>query len=128
MWNIDSQIEAGGAMVKSGKLLADLPDACRTEQTELLCHCNGVRFERIVSCGQMTPAGQWYDQSWDEWVTVVQGEAHLLLEEELEPRRLVEGDWILLPAHCRHRVQWTPPDRATVWLALHIPVIAGEEV
>lgn len=31
------------------------------------------------------------------------------------------GDWAVLPAHCRHRVAWTAPDRETVWLAVHLP-------
>ena len=34
-------------------------------------------------------------------------------------RQLHAGDWILLPAHCRHRVTWTQSDPATVWLAVH---------
>jgi cupin 2 domain-containing protein len=29
------------------------------------------------------------------------------------------GDYVNLPAHCRHRVEWTDPERETVWLALH---------
>ena len=37
---------------------------------------------------------------------------------------LREGDWVLLPAGCRHRVEWTTPDGPTVWLALD----AGEGV
>ena len=31
------------------------------------------------------------------------------------------GDWVILPAHCRHRVAWTDPVRETLWLAVHLP-------
>lgn len=34
--------------------------------------------------------------------------------------RLVPGDYIFLPAHTRHRINWTAPGKATVWLAVHI--------
>ena len=27
----------------------------------------------------------------------------------------------LIPAHRRHRVEWTDPEAPTVWLALHYP-------
>ena len=29
------------------------------------------------------------------------------------------GDYVEIPAHARHRVTWTDPDQATVWLAIH---------
>ncbi|MBK5199564.1 MAG: cupin domain-containing protein [Methyloceanibacter sp.] len=80
----------------------------------------GVRIERIVSTGQVTPDGQWYDQVADEWVLVVAGAARLRIEGEDEDRELGEGDWIVLPAHCRHRVTWTREEPPTVWLAIHV--------
>ena len=30
-----------------------------------------IRVERIVSNGQVTPEGEWYDQDLDEWVVVL---------------------------------------------------------
>ena len=29
------------------------------------------------------------------------------------------GDFVNIPAHKRHRVEWTTPDEPTVWLAVH---------
>jgi cupin 2 domain-containing protein len=29
------------------------------------------------------------------------------------------GDHVHIPAHRRHRVEWTDPAQATVWLAVH---------
>ena len=102
-----------------GTMLALLPDATSGETFETLVERGGVRIERIVSHGQATPEGEWYDQEWDEWVLVLCGRAALLFEGEVEPRLLGPGDYVDLPAHCRHRVAWTVPDGPTVWLAVH---------
>ena len=80
----------------------------------------GARVERIVSHGQSSPPGFWYDQEQVEWVAVLQGEALLRFEDEPEPRRLVAGDWITIAAHRRHRVDWTMPDSPTVWVAVYL--------
>ncbi len=85
--------------------------------TELLRR-PGIRIERIVSTGQTTQADQPYDQPHDEWVLLLSGAARLWLEGEGE-RALARGDHLLIPAHVRHRVTWTPEDEATVWLAVH---------
>ena len=77
------------------------------------------RLERIVSTGQATPPGEWYDQETDEWVALLSGAAGLRFEDEAEPRILRPGDYLLIPAHRRHRVEWTDPPQPTVWLALH---------
>jgi cupin 2 domain-containing protein len=101
--------------------LLTLPAAdLKEEYFETLLQRPGVRVERIVSTGQATPDGEWYDQTWDEWVLLLAGAAALQLEGESDLRRLEPGDSLLLPAHCRHRVAWTAPDRQTVWLALHL--------
>jgi len=52
-------------------------------------------------------------------VAVLAGAARLRFEAEPAPRALAPGDWLRIPAHARHRVEWTDPDRATVWLAIH---------
>jgi cupin 2 domain-containing protein len=78
----------------------------------------GLRIERIVSTGQASPPGFWYDQPADEWVIVLAGSAGLLVEGEAE-RTLEPGDHLLLPARTRHRVTWTDADKPTVWLAVH---------
>jgi cupin 2 domain-containing protein len=98
-----------------GNLPVNLPDE---RFDELLCG-GGFRLERILSTGQATPAGQWYDQDQAEWVLVLRGSAQLQFEGEAEAVELGPGDYVLIPAHCRHRVQWTDPRSPTVWLALH---------
>lgn len=87
---------------------------------ETLLALSGARIERIVSTGQSSPPGFWYDQPQLEWVALLQGEAMLRFEDEPEPRRLVAGDWLTIAARRRHRVDWTSPGRATIWLAVHL--------
>lgn len=104
-------------------LLDDVPERLPEELFTTLCRSGNrsgpVRFERIVSTGQASPEGFWYDQDWDEFVLVVQGAAGLQIEGEAE-RRLGPGGWAMIPARTRHRVAWTAPDRPTIWLAVHI--------
>jgi cupin 2 domain-containing protein len=52
-------------------------------------------------------------------VLLLTGGAELQLADEDDARRLEPGDWLHLPAHCRHRVVWTAPGQETVWLAVH---------
>jgi cupin 2 domain-containing protein len=101
-------------------LLASLPSARDAEVSETLVTGRGIRFERIVSHGQATPEGFWYDQENAEWVMVLTGRTRLTIAGEAEDRVLGPGDAVFLPAHCRHRVAWTDPDHPTVWLALFI--------
>lgn len=106
---------------KAGSLLSGLPSQPLAEEvTETLLEQPGLRIERIVSTGQATPDGQWYDQETDEWVLLVKGRARLRVDGEAQDRELGEGGFIFLPAHCRHRVAWTQREPPTVWLAIHI--------
>ena len=107
-------------VVTAGGLLADLPHRLEAERFDQLLKVANVRIERIVSTGQATPPGEWFDQTWDEWVVVIAGAAEILLEDEDASRSLGPGDYLFLPAHVRHRVTWTMPERPTVWLAVHI--------
>lgn len=67
-------------MSRSGNLFADLPGDATQEQFSELLHAPSVRIERIVSHGQASPPGFWYDQDSAEWVVVLSGSAVLLLE------------------------------------------------
>lgn len=100
-----------------GNLPLDLPE----ELFETLAESGPVRIERIISRGHATAEGQWYDQERDEWVLLLRGSAGLLFEGEKTPRMLAAGDFVLIPAHCRHRVVWTDQAGTTVWLAIHFP-------
>jgi cupin 2 domain-containing protein len=100
-------------------LFADLPAHLPDELSEVLVRSPAARLERIVSLGHATPAGHWYDQDTNEWVVLLRGAATVRFEDEAAPRVLGPGDWIDIPAHRRHRVEWTAAGEPTVWLALH---------
>lgn len=106
--------------LNSGNMLADLPADRAAEIFEPILTRPGVRMERIVSFGQATPPGEWYDQGDDEWVMLLSGSAGVLIEGEPSVRSLRPGDYLMLPARCRHRVEWTEQNRDTVWLAIHL--------
>ncbi|WP_281985202.1 cupin domain-containing protein [Azonexus hydrophilus] len=100
-------------------LFAGLPSAALAdEQLATILQRPGLRIERIVSTGQASPPDFWYDQDEGEWVVVLQGEAKLRFADEADARHLRAGDFIDIAAHRRHRVDWTAPDQATVWLAV----------
>jgi cupin 2 domain-containing protein len=109
--------------VKSN-IFADLPDSA-DEIFETLLEKPGIKIERIISSGQATPQGEWYNQSQNEWVILLTGAAGLLIDGEAAVRKLVPGDFIHLPAGCRHRVEWTDPEVKSVWLAVHFDTNRG---
>jgi cupin 2 domain-containing protein len=98
--------------------LSELPSARHEEIVETLASGHGVRIERIVSHGQASPEGFWYDQDDAEFVVLVSGAARLRFADEAEARSLAPGDAIDIAPHRRHRVDWTDPTRPTVWLAI----------
>ena len=102
-------------------LLSPLPDARAAEIVDSLLTRPGLRVERIVSRGQTSPPGFWYDQEEGEWVLVLAGGARLRFEDETETRLLVPGDWLDIAPRRRHRVEWTDPMTPTVWLAIFYP-------
>ena len=77
-----------------------------------------MRVERIISDAHASPEGFWYDQDESEFVLLLGGAAALRFENEDEISLLKPGDWLDIPPHARTRVEWTDPDRKTVWLAI----------
>jgi cupin 2 domain-containing protein len=106
-------------MTATGNLFADIPARLASEQITTLLASPALRIERIVSRGQASPPGFWYDQAQSEWVIVLAGCADVMLEGEVAAKRMQAGDYLHIPAHRRHRVEWTDPAQATIWLAVH---------
>jgi cupin 2 domain-containing protein len=97
----------------------DLPQASISgEIFERLASGDRILIERIISTGQTTPHGQWYDQNTDEWVILLQGEAELSFADGSR-QRLRAGDYLLIPGHQKHRVESTSTEPACIWLAVH---------
>ena len=100
----------------SVNLLRDMPAAGAGEIVERLAGNAAVRIERIVSRGEASPEGFWYDQNEAEFVLLLAGAARLRFADG-EILALGPGDWVDIPPRRRHRVDWTNPDQPTVWLA-----------
>jgi cupin 2 domain-containing protein len=88
------------------------------EASEPLALGEGIRVERIVSAGHASPEGFWYDQDGPEFVALLQGTATLAFADGTE-QRIGTGEWLLIPAHRRHRVAATSAAPPAVWLAVH---------
>lgn len=100
MANIFSEI---GENHSAGELITEVMSA------------NGVRIERIISNGEVSPENFWYDQSENEWVIVLEGKG--IIEFDDGERAVLEtGDYINIKAHKKHRVTFT--SSPTIWLAV----------
>ncbi|MCH1929292.1 cupin [Shewanella sp. A25] len=121
---------------------SELPSDLSEEVFEKIAGNGSVKIERIISNGQSTPAGQWYDQTQYEWVMLLKGEATLEFElsqcahaegasskdatcedaiGESEMQHLVQlkpGDHLTIAPHQRHRVASTSTEGETLWLAV----------
>ena len=99
--------------VVSGRLRPSSDAPAVGERSEEIAQLGGVVVEHIVSGVVAAPVD--YDQDHDEWVVLLSGGATLEVgDERLD---LAAGDWVVLPAHVRHRLVETVP--GSTWLALH---------
>jgi len=103
--------------LSSSNLFHDLPPQLPAEVFTSLLESSAVRIERIVSHGHSSPRDFWYDQQQAEWVVVLKGAARIEFADRMLEMR--PGDFVAIPAHTRHRVDWTTPDEPTLWLAVH---------
>ena len=105
-------------MIGVQNLFAGIPPEMQEEVFQEILRTEAFRIERIVSRGQASPPGFWYDQETEEWVLLVSGSATLRFDNggkvELKP-----GDHLFIPRHVRHRVEWTASEQDTVWLTVH---------
>jgi cupin 2 domain-containing protein len=109
-------------MIVRGRLAEGATVEHGRERFDPLAAGDGVRVERVVSLAAVSPPGHWYDQETEEWVLLVSGAARLEQQEPPRTVELVPGDWVLIPAGCRHRVAWTAEEEPTVWVAVHYRV------
>lgn len=95
-----------------------LPSELEQESFDVLLKNKNIRIERIVSKGHTSPTSGWHDQKENEWVLVLKGSGTILFEDGRQVT-LNKGDYLHIPAHEKHKVAWTDPDRLTIWLAVH---------
>jgi len=107
-----------GTTFKSGNFFFDIPRQVNDEVFDTILNADTVEIKRIVSRGQNSPADYWYDQEKSEWVMVLKGASKLKFKDDQSIVEMMPGDFICIPAHCKHRVEWTDPDVETIWLAI----------
>ena len=104
-------------MTDPSNLFADISSHLPDELVQTLVTAANVRIEQIVSHGHASASEFWYDQDQHEWVVVLKGAPKLRFEDVIVEMK--SGDFVNIPAHKRHRVEWTTPDEPTIWLAVH---------
>ncbi len=104
--------------MNSPNIFTAIPTDLTKEVFEDLVTSDSVHIERIISKGHQSPKNGWYDQDRSEWVILLQGEARLLFKDG-KSIHLTKGDYINIAAHQKHKVEWTLPDKETIWLAIH---------
>jgi hypothetical protein len=67
-------------------LFSGIPESTVDEIIEPFLKTDHFKLERIISQGQKTPPGEWYDQDTNEWVILLCGSAGLLFEGETNVR------------------------------------------
>ena len=100
-------------------IFSGIPDNLPDELIELIFENQDVKIERIVSKGHTSPHDFWYDQDKNEFVFLVCGEARLRFEKKEKLVHMKAGDYMVIHAHERHRVEWIAPDTETVWLTVY---------
>jgi len=98
-------------------IFQEIPENLSSEVLETLLQGNNIHIERIISKGQSSPDAFWYEQAEHEWLILLQGRAAIRFEDELRP--LKAGDYCLIPAYQKHRVEWTQADVVTIWLCIY---------
>ena len=107
-------------MSEQPNLFAAIPSLLPEELTQVLADTDGVRIERILSCGQASAPDFWYQQSEHEWVLLLSGGA-VLQWADGSCQSLAPGDYVFIPAGTRHRVEGTLADEVSLWLAIFFP-------
>lgn len=105
-------------VLKSKNIFRDIPASLKEEFFETLQSSKEIKIERVVSYGHTTKEGEWYNQEQNEWVILLSGEAVLSFLDE-DDVKLKAGEYINIPAHKKHRVSWTAPEKESIWLAIH---------
>ena len=109
----------GKPMNEIRNIFKNIPDHIPEEIFQEILKTKTLKAERIVSKGHSSEISSWYDQEDNEWVLLLRGSAGLLFKGDEKVVVLRPGDYINIPSHIKHRVEWTDPNMETVWLAIY---------
>lgn len=102
--------------MKASSLFRDIPQSLPQESVNILAQSSNVKIERIVSRGHISPHNGWYEQSQDEFVLLVEGQAEITFESSVT--RLEKGDYLTIPAGVKHKVSFTSTIPDAIWLTV----------
>ena len=105
--------------LKRENIYAKIPAVKDKESFQALLVNKKLKIERIISQGQVTEQGKWLKEARDEWVIVLKGAGRLRFRKDNCLITLKAGDYVLIPAHTSHRVEWTSRKENTIWLAVY---------
>ncbi len=94
------------------------PYKLESEFFEEILSAKNFKLERIVSQGHASPENFWYDQQENEFALLLSGSAKISFDNG-EISELNTGDYLIINAHQKHRVDWTSPEEKTFWLTIH---------
>ncbi len=94
----------------------EIPENVPEEVIETIISSEHIRVERIISNDHSSPENFWYDQSENEFVLLLQGNA--VIQFENYEQDLKQGDYLVIEAHKKHRVKSTSGSEKTIWLAI----------
>jgi len=102
-------------------IFKDIPEELPEEFLEKISGKDSVtpRIERIISRGHASPPDFWYDQENNEFVILLKGKAGLRIKDQDKILEMTSGDYIDIPAHTLHRIEWTSSNEDTIWLSVH---------
>lgn len=99
-------------------LFNDIPEKSDQEFLDILLQKDSIKVERIISRGHSSPENFWYDQDKNEFVLLISGNARLTFDDG-DKLNLKPGDYLIIPAHKKHRVEFTDPAEKTIWLTIY---------
>ena len=105
--------------MKIKNIFNDIPVEIPDEITDTLISSEKIKIERIISKGQRSAENFWYDQEEGEWVILLKGKAKLKFYDQSELVELSPWDYLNIPAHRKHRVEWTSPEESCVWITVY---------
>jgi cupin 2 domain-containing protein len=105
--------------ISSKNIFKDIPVNMTEELVEIISETDNIRIERIASRAHSSPNDFWYDQEKNEYVIILKGKAGLAFEDRDDVIVIGPGDYLDIPAHVRHRVEWTDTEEDTIWLAIY---------
>lgn len=105
-------------MILRGNLFTNIPSVLAEEVIQTLFSIENTDIERIISKGQKSPPGFWYDQDRNEFVLLLKGKAEIEFADG-QIIKMRKGNYLLIKAHERQRVKKTSRIPQCIWLALH---------